>query len=217
MTLSSAAALFGSLFVLAIIPAPSVFAVVARTITSGFIHGLLTVIGIVAGDLVFILLAVLGLSVVADTMGGLFTVVKIVGAAYLIWLGLGLWRSRDRPAEPAPSKSTESQTAEGVNVQSSAWLSDVLSGLLITLGDPRAIFFYIGFFPAFLDLSKVSIMDVGIVMIMAAIAVGGAKLSYAYMADKARRLLKRPQAQKGLNIMASAVMIGTGLFILVNT
>ena len=60
MTFSSIAALFGSMIVLAIIPSPSVFAVVARSIASGFTHGFVTVIGIVVGDFIFITLAITG-------------------------------------------------------------------------------------------------------------------------------------------------------------
>ncbi len=196
MTLSSTAALFAAMFVLAIIPSPSVFVVVARTIESGFIHGLVTVLGIIAGDLIFILLALYGLGFIAETMSSLFI---YLGSAYLIWLGIGLWRT----------KSVKVQ-----EIKELSWSSNFLCGLFMTLGDPKAILFYISFLPAFLDLSNVSIFDTGIIMVVATLAVGGAKLGYAYMANKSRLLFESSRAKKGINMTAGAVMIGTGLFLI---
>ena len=204
MTFSSIVALFSAMIALAIIPDTSVIAVVARSMTSGFVHGFVTVIGIVAGDIVFILLAVYGLSAMAETMGSLFVLVKYLGAVYLLWLGLGLWRSK--------SKSVE---IEGIKELS--WLSNFLCGLLITLGDPKAIFFYISFLPAFVDLSSVTIVDTIIIMVSATIAVGSVKLAYAYMADKSRLLFKSARTKKIINFTAGSVMIGTGIFIMAKT
>lgn len=204
MTFSGIAALFGAMFFLAIVPGPSVFAVVARSIASGFTHGLVTVIGIVVGDFVFIILAVYGLWSVAETMGSLFVLVKYLGGAYLIWLGIGLWSSKSKNVE-----------VEGINELS--WLSNFLCGLFITLADPKAILFYASFFPAFLELSSVSIIDASIIMVIATIAVGGVKLGYAYMADKARLLFESSRAKKGMNITAGSVMIGTGVFLVAKT
>jgi len=196
MTLSSTAALFAAMFVLAIIPSPSVFVVVARTIESGFIHGLVTVLGIIAGDLIFIILALYGLGIIAETMSSLFI---YLGSAYLIWLGIGLWRT----------KSVEIQ-----ELQALSWSSHFLCGLFMTLADPKAILFYISFLPAFIEFSPVSLFDTGIVIVVATLAVGGAKLGYAYMANKSRLLFESSRAKKGINMTAGAVMIGTGLFLI---
>jgi threonine/homoserine/homoserine lactone efflux protein len=90
MTLSIIAALFGIMVVGALIPSVSVITVSARSAASGFIHGVFTTMGIVVGDILFILLAILGLSVLAETLGSLFVLVKYLGSAYLIWLGIAL-------------------------------------------------------------------------------------------------------------------------------
>ncbi len=204
MTLSSTAALFGAMFVLAILPGPSVFAVVARSIASGFTHGLVTVLGIVAGDRIFIIFVVCGLWSIAETMSSLFILVKYLGCAYLIWLGMGLLKSQ--------SKSVEVQGIKELSL-----VSNFLCGLFITLGDQKAIIFYISFLPAFLEMSSVSVFDAGIIMIVATIAVGGAKLVYAYMADKSRLFFEKFWAKKGMNITAGSVMIGTAIFLVVKT
>ena len=202
MTLSSIFALFGTMILLAVIPGPSVFAVVARSLSSGFTQGLITVFGIVVGDFIFIILAIYGLSAIAETLGSLFVLVKYLGGAYLIWLGIQLWRAR-------------SQFSELTEVEESSWFSNFLTGLFITLADHKAIFFYMSFFPAFLDLSQVTIFDVGIVLLLAAIAVGGSKLGYAYLANKARFLFKSSRAKRIINMMAGTVMIATGIFLIV--
>ena len=202
MTFGTMAALFGVMFVGALIPGVSVLAVSARSATFGFIHGFFTTLGIVLGDIIFILFAIFGLSVLADTMGSLFVLVKYLGGAYLIWLGIALWRS-------------ESKAVQAAGVIDSSLLSSFLTGLFITLGDQKAILFYLGFFPAFLDLSTISYFDTGIIIVIAIVAVGGVKLGYVYMADRAGLFFKSTGAVKRINITAGTILIGVGLFLLV--
>ncbi|MBE9168421.1 LysE family translocator [Pleurocapsales cyanobacterium LEGE 06147] len=202
LTFSSIAALFGAMVVLASIPSVSVLTVLARSTTSGFIHGAFTSIGIVVGDIVFIIIAICGLSVLAETMGSFFVLVKYLGGTYLIWLGTALWRSKSNSVE-----------IEGV-IESSL-VSSFLTGLFITLGDLKAILFYLGFFPAFLDLSTVSILDTSIIIVVALVAVGGIKLGYAFIADRTSLLFDRSRTKKIINITAGSVMIGVGVFLIV--
>lgn len=201
MTFSSITALFGAMLVLAFIPSVSVLAVSARSAASGFIHGVFTTIGIVVGDIVFIIVAIYGLSVLAETIDTLFVLVRYLGGAYLIWLGIERWRSK-------------SKTLEIEGVIESSLLSSFLTGLFITLGDQKAILFYLGFFPAFIDLSTVSIFDTIIILLIAILTVGGVKLGYAFMADRASLLFKNAMANKGINIVAGSVMIAVGVFLL---
>jgi threonine/homoserine/homoserine lactone efflux protein len=93
MTFGGGGALFGTMVVLAAIPSVSVLAVSARSAASGFVHGALTTLGVVLGDVVFILLAVYGLAAIAELMGDRFVLVRYLGAAYLVWLGVVLWRA----------------------------------------------------------------------------------------------------------------------------
>ena len=96
-------------------------------------------------------------------------------------------------------------------------LSSFLAGLFITLGDQKAILFYLGFFPAFFDLSSVSLADTSIIIVIATLAVGGAKLVYACMANRASLLLSGSSATKTINIVAGAVMVGVGVLSAVKT
>lgn len=202
MTFNNMAALFGAMAVLAFIPSVSVLAVSTRSATYGFIHGFFTTLGILLGDIIFILLAIFGLTVLAETMGSLFVLVKYLGGVYLIWLGTQLWRSK------AKSASADVMTE-------SSLLSSFLCGLFITLGDQKAILFYLGFFPAFLDLSTMSFIDAFIIILIAIFAVGGVKLGYAYMAEKTTQLFKSANAIKKINLVAGTVLIAIGLFLVV--
>ncbi|HEY9693975.1 MAG TPA: LysE family translocator [Oculatellaceae cyanobacterium] len=201
MTLSSIVALFGAMVVLASIPSVSVVAVSTRAATSGFIHGVFTTIGIVVGDIVFIMIAIGGLSLLAETMGNLFVLIKYLGGVYLIVLGVGLCRSK--------SKNVETQS-----VVKSSKLSSFMSGLLITLGDQKATLFYLGFFPAFVDISQLFYVDIIIIITITIVAVGGVKLAYAFMAHRARLLISS-QVTKRINIAAGGVMIAVGAFLVI--
>ena len=197
-------ALFGTMVVLAFIPSVSVLAVSARSAAFGFAHGVVTAAGIVVGDIIYILLAIYGLSVLADLMGGNFALVKYLGGAYLIYLGITLWRSNSR-AEMGDGKIESSLS------------SSFLSGLLITLADQKAILFYLGFFPAFIDLSRMTPADTLAIIVIAVVGVGGAKLVYAYLADRASQAFKNTRAVLAINTLAASVMIVVGLTLLLKT
>ena len=201
MSLTTLAALFGTMLILAFVPSVSVLAVSSRSAAFGFRHGVFTTFGIVLGDIIFILIAIVGVTVLAETMGPLFSIIKSVGGVYPIWLGILLWRST------TTAKTTQSSP-------DSSLVSSFMTGLLITLGDQKAIFFYLGFFPAFINLSSISYTQTAIVILTATISILIAKLFYAYMADRAS-LLVNPQRQRLFNRLASSIMLGVGLFILV--
>jgi len=203
----SIAALFTAMFIGASLPTLSGLTVLARSATSGFSHGALTALGIVAGDIIFILIAIYGLSFLAETLGELFVIVKYVGGAYLIWLGATLLRSKQQ---------SNSSTADVDNVVESSLLASFLTGLFITLVDLKAILFYLGFLPAFIDMSTVSIADTTTILVVAAIAVGGPKLGYAFAADRASLLFKSDKTKKAINITAGSVMMAIGVFLLVS-
>jgi len=200
MTFSTIMALFSAMVVLASIPSVSVLTVSTRSATSGFIHGVFTTLGIVVGDIIFIIIAIWGLSLLAAKMGGLFFLIKYLGGAYLIVLGIGLCRAKLNKVETAA-------------VMESSWLSSFIAGLSITLADQKATLFYLGFFPAFIDLSQISYLDTIIIIAITIVAVGGVKLGYAFMADQARLLISS-RIRKGINMMAGGIMIAVGVFLI---
>ena len=184
---------------LAGVPSLSVMAVAARAASFGFIHGAFTAFGVVVGDIILILLAIFGLVFLAEALGGMFFLVKYVGGTYLIWLGISLWRSR--PKQPEHGSAFPSLS------------SGFMTGLLITLGDQKAILFYLGFLPAFLDLGALSYLDIGIVAGVAVAAVGSVKLAYAYVADRAGVLLNA-KTSTAMSLIASCIMVVAGVVVI---
>lgn len=200
MTVGSVIALFSAMVVLAAIPSMSVLAVITKSASSGLMHGLFTTLGIILGDIIFIIIAIWGLSFLVESLGSLFVLVKYLGGAYLIWLGLGLCQSK------FTTKNSEKPTE-------SSLLSSFLTGFSITLADQKATLFYLGFFPAFLDISNISYFDTSIIIATTVVAVGSVKLAYAFMANRAR-LLIRSKMRKGLNAIAGCMMIAVGIFLI---
>ena len=93
-----------------------------------------------------------------------------LGAAYLAWLGLSLWR--------APPDSAAASAGNGAGGTSS-----FMAGLLVTLADQKAILFYLGFFPAFVDLQRIAPLDVAIIIAVTIVAVGGVTSSISATAE----------------------------------
>lgn len=195
-------AMFAAAVALAIVPDSSAIAVAARSMASGIKHAAMIIVGIAVGDYLFIIIAIYGLASIADAMGPLFDIVKYLGGAYLIVLGGLLWKSKPKQIE-----------VEGITELS--WLSNFLTGFFITMGDPKAILFYMSFLPAFLDVSKATVFDAITIMIIATLALFSVKLGYAYMADKARALFKSDKAKKRINLFSGSVMMATGIYLII--
>lgn len=200
MTLAAALSLFLAMALLAAAPSVSVMAVSARAAAFGFSHGLAATLGIVVGDLVFIVLAIFGLALLAELMGELFFLVLLAGGVYLFVLAASLWRAgAHEGTADAPLEAT--------------WLSSFMAGLLITLADQKAIVFYLGFFPAFLDLATLTLADALLVMLLATVAVGGVKLVYALAASRLR-VFAGGAMVRVINRGAAAVLMLAGLWLL---
>lgn len=195
--LAGTLSLFAAMAALAALPSLSVLTVVSRTVAGGFVHGAAASLGIVAGDLVFILLAVFGLALLSETLGGLFVLVQAAGVAYLLWLGAQLWRAQ------APNTTT-------ATVEKSTPLSSFSAGLLLTLADQKAILFYLGFFPAFLDLARLSVLDGALIVAVTVSAVGGVKLLYVLAVIRGSARLGGGTARV-LNRIAALVLVAAGI------
>jgi threonine/homoserine/homoserine lactone efflux protein len=200
ITIYSTLALFAATAALAAMPSASVLAVSAKSASSGFKHGVFTAAGIVLGDIVFILLALFGLALLVEATGTAFVLVKYVGGIYLLWLSALIWRSRK-------------QQAQHKSGNSSSRLSSFMAGLLITLGDQKAVLFYLGFLPAFLNLSTLTASDVAIIVGVTVVAVGGVKLAYAYAAVKAGQVFGS-RLSEAMNILAASVMFVAGVWVI---
>jgi len=205
LTLYSAFGFAMAMLVLAASPGPGVFATTARAIASGFRPALGVIWGIVLGDVIFLLFAAFGLSMVARALGSLFFMVKICGGAYLVWLGVKIWLQKPEPVQNHQYSKTRSK-----------W-GNFASGLMITLSNPKVILFYCGFLPTFLDLSALTIIDLMLVVAIITVVLSGVLTSYAYLASRARRMFTNERSVKRLNRAAGGVMVAAGVAIAVRS
>lgn len=204
MSFSEAVVLFGVMVALAAVPSSSVALVITRSVTFGTTNGLAVSAGIVIGDLIYLVLAVLGLSAVADTMGYFFVVIKILGAVYLIWLGYQLFTA----AGTAIIHSTCN------TVQTHNLLASLTAGLLLTLGDIKAIFFYASLLPVFINVSTLQIIDLLVLVLITILSVGGVKMIYAISSAKLSTYMAHQfKMSDGIRKLAGAVLIGIGGYI----
>jgi threonine/homoserine/homoserine lactone efflux protein len=198
MTLEYAVAFAIAMFLWAILPGPGLAAVVSRALGSGPKAGIAVIAGLIVADVVFMGIAIVGLLAIATTMGPLFQFVKYAGAAYLVWRGYRAFVGAERPM------AVEAR-ASGV-----LW-RDIGLGLLVTLGNPKAILFYGALLPAFLDMTKIGFADflvlTGIVAGISALVYGG----YMILADRTRRLMASTKAVKRLKQATGTILVGAGI------
>ncbi len=201
MTISTILALTLALLVLAIIPGPGIMIVMSRTLSNGLRAGIITTLGIVAGDYIFIALAIGGLSALAQSFSELFTIVKYLGAAYLVYLGCMLIR------QPAHTANKKVNTTLGHS-------ANFMAGLVTTMSNPKAILFYVSFFPAFMDLAELATIDLAIIYVITTVTVGGVMLLYAVFAIKGVSFLSgNSLGSQAVKIFSGTVLIGCGAYI----
>lgn len=200
MTLHTALSFFLALFIFGITPGPGVFAVLGRALASGAGACVGLSLGMVVSDMLYLLFACLGLAAIASQWGEVFTVIRWAGAAYLIYLGVRLWRAP--VVTDAPVAISRRDQAAGF-----------VQGFLISASNPKVILFYMAFLPTFMDLSALDALDVILALGLSLVALMLALMSIALGAARARRLLNTPRAAQRLNRGAGSIMIGAGVFL----
>jgi threonine/homoserine/homoserine lactone efflux protein len=187
----------GAMFLFALSPGPGLFAIISSGLSSSFKNTSFLVMGMVLGDIIFLLLAIFGLSTIASVLGEFFIIIKYLGGAYLLYLGYKILTSKE--------DETNIQGMEELS-----WKKNFFAGLFITLSNPKVILFYLGFLPTFINLEILTATDIVIVTTLVTIILGGVLLGYAYSASSAKKLFKNKSAKKKMNIIAGSVMVTAG-------
>jgi threonine/homoserine/homoserine lactone efflux protein len=187
-------------FVLLITPGPVVIYIVTRTLDQGRRAGLTSVVGIEIGDFVHVLFATLGISAILVTSALAFDIVKYVGAAYLIYLGITKLLEKRKPeAELALAP---------VPLRRVFW-----QGTLVAVTNPKTALFFLAFVPQFVDPTRgavpLQMLTLGIIFLMMATTVA---TSYALLASAAARWLRGNMMYARIQKSASAlVYFGLGI------
>lgn len=203
MTAYDLLGLFLVMSALAAIPSASVALVVVRSATVNVRNGIATAVGVVAGDLIFIAMAMMGLVALSEIMGAFFAMVRYLAAGYLVWLGWQLIR------HAADTRVVNAGQAKG------GMAISFLSGLALTLGDIKAILFYASLFPAFVDIASLTTSDVVLIMLVTVVAVGGVKVAYALAANRIACLSKGIVLRREARVAAGGLLMGVGGYLIV--
>lgn len=199
MTIETVFALAIAMFILAAIPGPSVLTIVARSLTSGFNSTLPLIAGVVLGDIIYLVLSFLGLSIVINLLGDLFIILKVCGAFYLLYLGFKL----------VTVKSKENE----ITVESKSNRKFLL-GLILALSNPKVILFYISFFPTIIDMTNISVSNLIFILLIVELVLLAVLLLYSYFSALTRGLMKGPGSRRFLNFCSGCILVTCGLVVL---
>jgi threonine/homoserine/homoserine lactone efflux protein len=197
MTVESWAAFTAASAVLLIIPGPTVLLVVSYALGQGWRTVLPMTVGVALGDFTAMTLSMLGLGALLATSATLFTILKWVGAAYLVYLGIRLWRAGGT-LDAAP----RTDAVSAAKMLGHAWL--------VTALNPKSITFFVAFLPAFLDpkadfLTQMVVFETTFLVLAFASAFG-----YALVAARARGFVANPRAIGVVNKVGGGLLIGAG-------
>ena len=191
----------GGMAALWAVPGPVWVALTARALSGGMAGAWPLAVGVALGDLVWPLMAILGLTWIESAWGDYLALMRWVAAAIFIAMGVLLIR---KPAATldADSRLTRPGLWAGFSV-----------GLAAVIGNPKAILFYMGALPGFFDLGALTAPDILAILAISALIPMLGNLGLAWFLDRARRLLSSPAAIRRMNIGSGVLLILVGLVI----
>ncbi|HEX2580744.1 MAG TPA: LysE family translocator [Dongiaceae bacterium] len=197
MTIETWLAFAFASILLCLIPGPTVLMVVSYGLGQGRRAALATVLGVFCGDFVAMTASMAGLGTVLLASAQLFTILKIAGAAYLLYLGVKLWRA------PAIAGRAASGTSPA---------RMVAHAFAVTALNPKTIIFFIAFVPQFISAARPLLPQ--LILCEATFLVIGSlnALGYALAAQAARGWIARPRTGRAINRVGGTLLVGAGLF-----
>ncbi len=191
----------GAVMVLFLTPGPVWMALVARSLSGGFRAASPLALGVVVGDMLWPLLAILGVSWVAASFDQAALVLKGLAVAMFVTLGVLTIRNADR-----------SITADSRLTRPGMW-AGFAAGVVVILSNPKAILFYMGLLPGFFDLTALNGWDIAAIVAVSQLVPLVGNLALAWMIDRMRVVLGSPVAVRRTNRVAGALLIAVGLII----
>ena len=157
----------------------------------------------VIGDALWPLLAILGVTWIVGQMEEFLTILRYVGAGMFVTMGVLLIRNADKTIA-GDSRLTRPGMWAGF-----------IAGLVVILGNPKAILFYMGVLPGFFDLTQVTWVDIAAIMATSMLVPFIGNLIFAAFVDRIRRFLASGEAIRRTNLIAGGLMILVGVLIAV--
>jgi threonine/homoserine/homoserine lactone efflux protein len=181
---------------LAVVPGPAVTYIVAQSVDKGRSAGLASAAGVASGGLVHVTAATVGLSALIASSANAFTVVKLVGAAYLIAVGIRRMLTKD-------ATYTEPQAAPLRRV----WRQ----GVVVNIFNPKTALFFLAFLPQFVDRTHTVWVQVAFLGCLFAVIAFASDCAYALLADLlAMRLRRGTRAAKVQRYVSGGIFVALG-------
>lgn len=191
----------GALAVLFMTPGPVWVALLARSLSGGFQAAWPLAMGVVVGDVIWPLVAVLGVTWLVSEFAGFMDLLRWVAVGVFVTMGVLLIRKADKPPD-ANSRLTRPGMWAGF-----------IAGLAVILGNPKAILFYMGVLPGFFDLTQVTALDIVAICFLSFLIPLLGNLVLAASVHRLRGLLRSPAAMRRMNLTAGWLLIAVGLVI----
>ena len=180
------------------VPGPTVMLVVSFALGHGRSSGWATVPGVTLGDFTAMTVSLLGAGAVIAASATLFTILKLIGAGYLIWLGIQLWR-----ADPT---FEDADRSNGTSNRRMFW-----NAYIVTALNPKSIAFFIAFVPQFIDPAALVFAQF-VIMEATFLALAAANVAvWAVLAGQMRAQFKKPSVLRLTNRIGTGFLIGAGL------
>lgn len=202
---STLLAFIAAAFIMVVIPGPTVLFTIGRSIALGRLGGFLSIIGTAVGSIVLVLAVALGVGTVIAQSVVLFTVVKVLGAGYLIFLGIQAIRHR-KDAAATIAKAGKSHPGWRLLVE----------GFVVGVTNPKSIAFFLAILPQFVDLAAGSVALQLFVLGAIVVAIGvTCDAVWVLLASAAREWFGRsPRRLSAMSATGGGMMIGLGAFLL---
>ncbi len=180
-------------------PGPTIMIVVSYALGHGKSSAWATVPGVALGDLLAMSISLAGAGAILAASATMFTILKFAGAAYLIWLGIQLWRSDPQVAElQKVGKNTNTKRM-------------FYNSFMVTALNPKSIVFFIAFVPQFVDPHSPIPVQFSLLVATFVILAAGNALIWALLAGVMRERFKKPSTLRLLNRAGGTFLIGAGL------
>ena len=190
-----------AVFILFITPGPVWVALLARAVSGGFHAAWPLAVGVAIGDAVWPILAILGVSWVVNEIAGIMIILRYVAAVVFLTMGAVLMLKAD-----VALSGDKRLTRPGM------W-AGFIAGVLVILGTPKAILFYMGVLPGFFDLTEVGAWDVLAIVVVSILTPLLGNLAVAGFVNHARDLLQTPEAVRRINRISGGLLIAVGIII----
>lgn len=197
-------AFFAASWVIAISPGSGAVLSMSHGLAYGVRQSSATIAGLQLGLAVILLIAGVGVGALLLASATAFTVVKVLGAAYLIWLGLKQWRS---PVDAqAPAAGTALVNHPGLPTVRER----VLTGFMTNVTNPKGIVFMVAVLPQFIDLNRPLWLQL-LILLVTSIGVDLVVMhGYAFLASRAQRWLATAKARRAQNRVFGGVLMAMG-------